>query len=92
MDVQAGEVCLTIVDNGRGIPHELLTRFQSDGTDTGVGLSGMRERVSELGGQLRIHSSPAGTVIAARIPLARAGSAKAAEAEDFYQKKRGSAA
>jgi len=92
VDVQAGEVCLTIVDNGRGIPHELLTRFQSDGTDTGVGLSGMRERVSELGGQLRIHSSTAGTTIAAVIPLARAVSAKAAEAEDSYQKGRGSAA
>jgi signal transduction histidine kinase len=92
VDVQAGEVCLTIVDNGKGIPHELLTRFQSDGTDTGVGLSGMRERVSELGGQLRIHSSTAGTTIAAVIPLARAVSAKAAEAEDSYQKGRGSAA
>ena len=92
VDLQAGEVCLTIVDNGRGIPHELLTRFQSDGTDTGVGLSGIRERVSELGGQLRIHSSTAGTTIAAVIPLARAVSAKAAEAEDSYQKGRGSAA
>jgi signal transduction histidine kinase len=92
VDVQAGQVCLTIGDNGKGIPNELLSRFQSDGTDTGVGLSGMRERVSELGGQLRIHSSTAGTTIAAVIPLAKAVSAKAAEAKDSYQKGRGSAA
>jgi two-component system, NarL family, sensor kinase len=92
VDVQAGEVCLTIGDNGKGIPNELLTRFQSDGTDTGVGLSGMRERVSELGGQLRIHSSPAGTTIAAVIPLAKAASAKAAKTGSPYQGQRGSAA
>jgi signal transduction histidine kinase len=92
LDIRASEVVLTVEDNGKGIANELLNRFQSDGSNSGVGLSGMRERVSELGGQLRIHSSPAGTVVAARIPLATAGSAKAAEAEDFYQKKRGSAA
>jgi len=92
VDVQAGQVCLTIGDNGKGIPNELLTRFQSDGTDTGVGLSGMRERVSELGGQLRIRSSDSGTTVVAVIPLARAFSAKPPEAEDSYQKGRGSAA
>ena len=92
LDIRASEVVLTVEDNGKGIANELLNRFQSDGSNSGVGLSGMRERVSELGGQLKIHSSPAGTVIAAQIPLARAMSAKAAEAEDFYQKKRGSAA
>ena len=92
LDIHASEVVLTVEDNGKGIANELLNRFQSDGSNSGVGLSGMRERVSELGGQLKIHSSPAGTIIAAQIPLARAVSVKAAEAEDFYQKKHGSAA
>jgi signal transduction histidine kinase len=92
VDVQAGQVCLTIADNGKGIPNELLSRFQSDGTDTGVGLSGMRERVSELGGQLRIHSSTAGTTIAAVIPLAKAASAKAAKTGSPFQRQRDSAA
>jgi signal transduction histidine kinase len=50
----------------------------------------MRERVSELGGQLKIDTSGAGTTIAAVIPLAKA--AKAAEAKDSYQKGSGSAA
>ena len=92
VDVQAGQVCLTIGDNGKGIPNDLLTRFQSDGTDTGVGLSGMRERVSELGGQLKIHTSGAGTTIAAVIPLAKAVSGKGAETGSPYQGQRGSAA
>jgi signal transduction histidine kinase len=92
LDIHASEVVLTVEDNGKGITNELLNRFQSDGCNSGVGLSGMRERVGELGGQLRIHSSPAGSVIASRIPLARAVSAKAADAGDFYQTKRGSAA
>jgi hypothetical protein len=36
----------------------------------GVGLGGMRERVRELGGVLRIEpGEPAGTVIAVEIPL-----------------------
>jgi signal transduction histidine kinase len=93
VDVQAGQVCLTVGDNGKGIPNELLTRFQSDGTDTGVGLSGMRERVSELGGQLKIDTSSAGTTIAALIPLAKAVSAKgAAETRRPYQGQRDPAA
>jgi signal transduction histidine kinase len=92
LDIRAGEVSLSIEDNGKGIPNELLTRFQSEGSNSGVGLSGMRERVSELGGQLRIHSSTAGTTITAVIPLAKAVSAKAAEAKESYQKGRGSAA
>jgi signal transduction histidine kinase len=92
LDIQPVQVCLTIGDNGKGISHELLTRFQADGSNVGVGLSGMRERVSELGGQLSIHSSAAGTRISAVIPLAKAGSAEASEAKESYQKGRVSAA
>jgi signal transduction histidine kinase len=66
--------------------------FQSDGSNSGVGLSGMRERVIELGGQLKLESSVAGTTLAAVIPLSKAISAKTAEAKDSHQKKRGSAA
>jgi signal transduction histidine kinase len=92
LDIQPREVCLTIGDNGKGISHELLTRFQAEGSNSGVGLSGMRERVSELGGRLDIHSSAAGTMIAAVIPLAKATSRNAPEAKDSYLKGRGSAA
>jgi two-component system NarL family sensor kinase len=40
-------VSLNVTDHGRGISHELLERFQITGTQTGVGLSGMCERVNE---------------------------------------------
>ena len=92
LDIRASEVVLTVEDNGKGIANELLNRFQSDGSNSGVGLSGMRERVSELGGQLKIHTSGAGTTIAAVIPLAKAASAKGVESGSPYQGQRGSAA
>ena len=42
------------------------------GSNHGVGLSGMRERVRELGGTLEIQSSENGTSITAALPLAGA--------------------
>ena len=61
-------VTLRISDYGRGIEAELLRKMRFDGTHTGVGLAGMRERVRELGGTLEINSSPAGTTIEASLP------------------------
>jgi signal transduction histidine kinase len=62
-------VILQIKDYGKGIPHELLAAFRKKGTSFGVGLTGMRERVRELGGELDIQSSPTGTVISVTLPL-----------------------
>jgi PAS domain S-box-containing protein len=61
-------VTLLIVDHGRGIDPELLRKMRFDGTHTGVGLAGMRERIRELGGKLEINSTAAGTTIEASIP------------------------
>ena len=63
------EVGLQIRDCGRGIPSELLKNFQSSGAQTGVGLSGMRERVNECGGRLEIHSENRNTTVRVTIPL-----------------------
>ena len=41
------------------------------GTNQGVGLSGMRERVRELGGTLEVQSSGRGTTVTAQFPLAK---------------------
>jgi signal transduction histidine kinase len=62
------KVILDVKDYGRGIPKELLKNFSAEGTNFGVGLAGMRERVRELGGRLEIHSGP-GLLISVTLPL-----------------------
>jgi len=52
---------LTIEDNGQG--------FDPTVTSSRLGLAGMRERLTLVGGQLEIESSSAGTTIFARMPL-----------------------
>jgi signal transduction histidine kinase len=57
-----------VSDAGKGIPPEKrISMFL--GSNQGVGLSGMRERVRELGGTLEIQSSENGTSITAALPL-----------------------
>jgi PAS domain S-box-containing protein len=47
-------VSLWIKDDGRGIPAERLQLLLQGSAETGVGLAGMRERIRELGGVVRI--------------------------------------
>lgn len=54
---------LEVGDNGKGIPEERLRRFNTS-VGTGVGITGMRERVREVGGRLEIHSVKTGTTSA----------------------------
>ena len=55
---------LEVRDNGSGFPDGDAT---GGGSSAGVGLAGMRERLAELGGRLKIHSSPYGASIVANI-------------------------
>ncbi len=64
-------VVLQVRDHGKGFPPELLKAFRVKGTRFGVGLSGMRERVRELGGRLDIESSPAGTLLSVTLPFGK---------------------
>ena len=59
-----------IRDAGRGIPAEKQEQIRL-GIRTGVGLRGMRERVTQMGGTLRIESDSRGTTIMATLPSAR---------------------
>ena len=63
------QVSLRITDAGRGIPPDVLARFQDNGTGSGIGLAGMRERVKELGGELTISSSQSGTTLLVSLPI-----------------------
>lgn len=60
---------LTVRDFGSGMPMETLAAFQRNGGNGGVGLTGMRERVNDLGGQFEIASSKEGTVVLVSIPV-----------------------
>src|SRR5262245_14517753 len=66
----AHTVSLRVRDFGKGIPLDQIRSFRDRGTGMGVGLGGMRERVRELGGVLRIEpGEPSGTIILVEIPL-----------------------
>jgi signal transduction histidine kinase len=63
------EVRVHIVDHGKGIPAEKLDRLSAS---IGVGIGGMRERVRQFGGDVKISSSQAeGTTIEVVFPLRR---------------------
>lgn len=68
VEVEADRVALAVRDAGQGIPSQVLDRFLETGT-AGIGLAGMRERVADLGGELRVRSDAEGTVLTATIPL-----------------------
>ena len=60
---------LEIRDNGRGIPKERLQGLNGSASTSGVGITGMRERVLKLGGKLQIHALNPGTAILASLPM-----------------------
>jgi two-component system sensor histidine kinase UhpB len=64
------QVLLEVKDNGRGISPDLIARFEQTGAGMGVGLSGMRERVRELAGEMKLEASSAGTWLRISLPLA----------------------
>ena len=69
LTTESDTVKLVIKDFGRGIPKEIMDAWTRSGTNVGVGLAGMRERVKELGGTLHITSNPLGTTLDASIPI-----------------------
>jgi two-component system NarL family sensor kinase len=66
---QVGRIILEVRDDGCGIPAEQLAPLRNASAATGVGLAGMRERLSEFNGELEIESDGHGTSIRAIVPL-----------------------
>jgi PAS domain S-box-containing protein len=60
-------ILVRILDNGTGLGREIL---QMEASALGVGLGGMKQRVEELGGTLRLSDAQPGTIVEADIPLA----------------------
>ncbi len=75
-----GMAILEIVDQGSGIPAELLADFCRDWTGgLGIGVRGMNERMRQLGGKLELVAGKVGTILTAMVPAEksdRAGSAR----------------
>jgi signal transduction histidine kinase len=68
----AQEKLLTVEvrDEGKGMPRTNGVPIAA-GSNHGVGLSGMRERLRELGGTLDIQSSENGTTVIAAVPVSK---------------------
>jgi PAS domain S-box-containing protein len=64
----ADSIVLEVSDEGKGIPQEKIWEIET-GSASGVGLSGMRERVRQLGGKFEIRSGGKGTVVSAKFPI-----------------------
>ena len=67
---EANGVCVEVRDQGHGIASGRLAEIQSNGS--GLGIRGLRERLWQFGGELKIESNASGTSVLARIPFAKA--------------------
>ena len=64
-----GLVRVEVSDRGKGIAPEKRHEMEASGT-LGVGLRGMRERILQLGGNIKIDSNSPGTVVRVQVPVA----------------------
>jgi signal transduction histidine kinase len=67
--VNERQLQLEVEDNGKGFATEDLYASPDTPVSLGVGIPGMRERMRELGGSLRIHSSRHGTKVTAVLSV-----------------------
>jgi len=67
LEIAGDRAYVEVTDQGKGIAPDLQEKLKSKG-HLGVGLRGIRERIAQFGGELRIQSDDAGTVVSAVIP------------------------
>jgi two-component system NarL family sensor kinase len=72
----ANQLRVEVEDAGKGIPPQKQSEMISAGK-AGVGMSGMRERLRQFGGELEVNSAPGHTVVSATIPRSQAKTASA---------------
>jgi signal transduction histidine kinase len=61
------DLCIEVRDDGKGISPERLAEIQSRGS--GVGIGGIRERLHQFHGEMKIESNGSGTTVFATIPI-----------------------
>lgn len=67
IEKHADWVIVRVRDYGKGLPREFAGL--GSGGRLGVGISGMRERVRQFGGELNVNRAEPGTLLEAKIPL-----------------------
>lgn len=65
IDHSDGLVTVKVSDNGKGLREDILTLRSSS---VGIGIGGMKQRVEELGGTLRLANASPGAIVEAVIP------------------------
>jgi signal transduction histidine kinase len=68
---EAGRVVLQVGDDGRGMAGGVLAGTVGGVQSLGVGIPGMRQRLRQLGGDLRIESGAKGTTVTAMVPIGK---------------------
>jgi len=70
LELENGRINMMVRDYGQGIPLDKLNNLQTaPAKSLGLGLTGMRERVNELGGRLQILRENPGTTVLVTIPI-----------------------
>jgi signal transduction histidine kinase len=69
-----GQIVLEIEDRGQGMSTQRLAEIQSVGS--GVGIRGMRERLSQFNGEMKIESDSKGTRVLVSVPVSKSAAAE----------------
>jgi two-component system, NarL family, sensor kinase len=77
--VESGDAYLSVEDEGRGIAAERLNSANDASGALGVGISGMRQRLQQLGGALNIRARNPGIQVLAQVPVKAAAPVYARE-------------
>jgi signal transduction histidine kinase len=82
---EVGQIAVTVRDDGKGITDQISDLRPGS---IGIGIGGMRQRVKELDGELRLENAEPGTLVAVTIPIAPvAPAALTRQAADFVNQK-----
>jgi signal transduction histidine kinase len=75
LELSENQIVVTVSDDGKGLPAS-VTDFEAN--KLGVGIAGMKQRVKELGGELRLRNNHPGALVEAIIPT-KIGEPRSAE-------------
>ena len=72
---------LELGDEGSGLPPSVLDQMTKGTGEFGVRIAGMRERMKQFGGSLRVDSTSSGTLVTVMFPFGKASTQQSKRAE-----------